>query len=481
MIITRKDSQNRPYTIQIDRRDLALYRSHKWQRHTKGLIRYAGEKKGNGCVLLHRAIMGVGPELYILHRNGDKFDCRRENLEVITFQEQRDRKRCPRKPYFNTRSRTGALVGVTIQKTVHRWANGHSSTYRQAHTQFSHQGKVYTKDFSVDVWGEHEAKRLALEWRVGKIREHGMEPNRELLDQLVEETAAAETSLYMRPPKPLKPVKIKQPKPPRQPRLILPKAPRLPKAPKLPKPPKLRLPKPSKAKQPTSKRFRRPKVTRTADSFAAEGTYTPTITDLPDGIVAVEHKTRQSHERAELLLDARDLHVYQLRVWQINSDGILVSGFARDQIRLHRLIAGVAPGERVTFRNGNTFDLRRANLEVSGMCRNFVGLTAHGVYPSYKGKGDNRVVRGVRAASVLPGQGKAYREFSFEKYGEADARRRAYTFRVESLQAMGQPIPADLAGELERVTAYSDHGNRSVSKQSANFFRLMSVGGALTK
>ena len=150
MKITRTDKQKRPYDIQLDRCDLALYRRHKWQRHTKGMIRYEGGRKGQGSVLLHREIMGVGPELYVLHRNGDKFDCRRENLEVITFQEQRDRKRVPRKPYFNRRSRTGALVGVTIQKHVHRWTNGNTSTYHCANSCFSHQRQVFTKRFSVE-------------------------------------------------------------------------------------------------------------------------------------------------------------------------------------------------------------------------------------------------------------------------------------------------------------------------------------------
>ncbi len=168
MKITRHNGKHQPYTFLIDRCDLALYHRYKWQRHTKGLIRYTGEKKGKGCVLLHREIMGVGPELYVLHRNGDKFDCRRENLEIITFQEQRDRRRVPRRPYFNTRSRTGAVAGVTIQKHVHCWANGKTSTYHCASACFSHQRKVFTKRFSVEVWGEHEAKRRAWEWRVGK-------------------------------------------------------------------------------------------------------------------------------------------------------------------------------------------------------------------------------------------------------------------------------------------------------------------------
>ena len=93
---TKRDGGS--FGVLLDAQDVPLYQRHGWQRHDKGSIRYAGASKGKGSVLLHREIMGVGPELYVLFRNGNKFDCRRENLEVITFQEQRDRKRCPRKP-----------------------------------------------------------------------------------------------------------------------------------------------------------------------------------------------------------------------------------------------------------------------------------------------------------------------------------------------------------------------------------------------
>ena len=211
-----------------------------------------------------------------------------------------------------------------------------------------------------------------------------------------------------------------------------------------------------------------------------------TIIDLLDGIVSVEHHTLRGGKYAELLLDATDLHFYEQRVWQITGDGLLVSGLGRDQIRLHRLIVGAVPGERVVFRNGNTFDFRRDNLALGGICRNAFGRTAHGVYPFYKGKGADRWQWGVRTVAILPGLGKArerraYRMFSFEKYGEQEANRRAYTFRIEALRACGQTVDPDLIAELERITASNDHGNRPVSKQSANFFRLMSVGGALTK
>ena len=267
-----------------------------------------------------------------------------------------------------------------------------------------------------------------------------MEPNRVLLAKLAQATTEAEANSYTRPVKLPKPVKIK---PPKAPRLKRPKVPKPPKPPKVPKPPKFKLPKASKEQPPKPRPIKKVRRQRRAvPRPQPEASPTFTITDLPDGIVAVEHHTQQSGKSASLVFDATDLQFYLQRVWQITGDGLLVSGYARDQIRLHRLIVGATPGERVVFRNGNTFDFRRENLLMGGICRNYFGLTAHGVYPFYVKRGAERVLWGVRTVVVQPGNGTArerriYRHFSFEKYGEQEAHRRAYILRIKGLHACG--------------------------------------------
>ena len=87
----------------------------------------------------------------------------------------------------------------------------------------------------------------------------------------------------------------------------------------------------------------------------------------------------------------------------INCDGMLCSGLGRDQIRLHRLIISAMPGERVNFRNGNTFDLRRENLVLGGVCRNTMGLTAPRRLPSYVKARQRARAAGSAPVVVPPG------------------------------------------------------------------------------
>ena len=188
MKITRLDGKKRPYTLLIDRRDLALYRAHRWQRHTKGLIRYTGPHKGKGSVLLHRAILDLPPDLYLVFRNGNPLDVRRANMEVITYAQQRQKKKI--NPSIRTMHR-GRPTGVSFCTQTKRKPNGKTYTYRFAQAHFCYRYKQQSKRFCIDTLGLEEAVRRALAWRVGLIRDHGMEPNAALLDMLERVTRMA--------------------------------------------------------------------------------------------------------------------------------------------------------------------------------------------------------------------------------------------------------------------------------------------------
>ena len=173
--------------------------------------------------------------------------------------------------------------------------------------------------------------------------------------------------------------------------------------------------------------------------------------DAGDGLLAITHFTLQSHQRAELIIHADDLHFYELRVWQIGRENILKSGYARNTIRLHRLIVGAAPGERVFFANGNTLDFRRENLIRSGHCRNFVGSQAPGVYPKRKTVDGELQTVGVRTFVSFSRGKKLYREFCFEKYGMQGAMLRALAWRVNTLREGGIEPSNEMLIALDRA------------------------------
>ena len=186
--ITRTTSKGETYEVVIDAHDAHLYHQHRWQRHTKGLIRYAGKKKGQGSILLHRAILKLPPDLYVVFRNGNPLDVRRANMEVITYAEQRRRKK--KNPSIRTMHQDRP-TGVSFPVKVYRWSNGQETVYRQARACFCYRYKQSSKSFSIDVLGLEEAVRRALAWRVSMIREHGLEPNGALLDMLARATRMA--------------------------------------------------------------------------------------------------------------------------------------------------------------------------------------------------------------------------------------------------------------------------------------------------
>lgn len=91
----------------VDIADYDFVRQHRW--HLGGTDRYVARSVSHNVqVLLHRELLGVGPELQVDHRNHDGFDNRRSNLRKATHSQNR----------ANHRQRRGAtgFVGVTEDK-----------------------------------------------------------------------------------------------------------------------------------------------------------------------------------------------------------------------------------------------------------------------------------------------------------------------------------------------------------------------------
>jgi len=70
----------------------------------------------------------------------------------------------------------------------------------------------------------------------------------------------------------------------------------------------------------------------------------------------------------EVLIDSRDISIYQSRVWHISDTGYVVwrgkQNGIKKTIRMHRLIIGAKDGEIVDHINRNKLDNRRSNLHI---------------------------------------------------------------------------------------------------------------------
>ena len=178
----------------------------------------------------------------------------------------------------------------------------------------------------------------------------------------------------------------------------------------------------------------------------------PVIKERKDGALEIRYERMLLHKWVKVILDPGDLPTFLRRVWNVNSNGHLESGMPPHKMRLHRMLAGVEPGVRVLFANGNRLDLRRENLVVGGRCR-AIGRMATGLYPRYKATGltkSKATINGLRTF-VRAGRVRLFREFSFDKHGMEGAAVRALQWRVHTLQAYGVEPAADLLESLNRA------------------------------
>ncbi len=70
----------------IDDEDLRRVEPYTWRIREDGYVQRTWVEEGRMChELLHRFIMGAGPDELVDHENGDRWDCRKENLRVATL------------------------------------------------------------------------------------------------------------------------------------------------------------------------------------------------------------------------------------------------------------------------------------------------------------------------------------------------------------------------------------------------------------
>lgn len=70
----------------IDDEDLSRVELHTWRIRDDGYVQRTWGEEGRMChELLHRFIMDAAEDQVVDHENGDRWDCRKENLRVATL------------------------------------------------------------------------------------------------------------------------------------------------------------------------------------------------------------------------------------------------------------------------------------------------------------------------------------------------------------------------------------------------------------
>jgi hypothetical protein len=86
----------RGYAALVDDSDYDLVRQSKWLYVGSGyagrFVTIDGKKK---LLYLHRFLLNAQPDQRIDHINGDRLDCRRENLRLVTLYQNQQNRKCP--------------------------------------------------------------------------------------------------------------------------------------------------------------------------------------------------------------------------------------------------------------------------------------------------------------------------------------------------------------------------------------------------
>jgi hypothetical protein len=90
---------------------------------------------------MHREIMNPPPDHEVIFLNGDKLDCRRENLRVVTKEEARQHHRRARSD-----SESG-IKGLTYNRRPRTWS---VNVYRNGHAK--RVGTFWTKQDALDAY-----------------------------------------------------------------------------------------------------------------------------------------------------------------------------------------------------------------------------------------------------------------------------------------------------------------------------------------
>ena len=132
----------------VDDEDYERLKGYSWQYNRKrGYAQRIAEKNGKrAAVYLHREIMQPPPGMQVDHINGDKLDNRRNNLRIVTNQQNQ----------YNSKSRKGIskYKGVSWHKTAGKWR-----AYIGVDGKFKHLG-LFTDEKEAALAYDRAAREL---------------------------------------------------------------------------------------------------------------------------------------------------------------------------------------------------------------------------------------------------------------------------------------------------------------------------------
>ena len=137
----------------IDAADVPLVSGVNWcacpSRKTFYAHRTISRRGSQRKVILHRLLMSAPPDMHVDHINGDGLDCRRENMRVVTLQQNNLNrgKRVSNKVGLKGASRLGNRYRAEIQSAGVKQYLGLFATPEEAHAAYCAASATQHREF----------------------------------------------------------------------------------------------------------------------------------------------------------------------------------------------------------------------------------------------------------------------------------------------------------------------------------------------
>jgi hypothetical protein len=141
--------------VEIDRKDLDLINKHNWWIVEYPKVKYAVTKIKGYRIPMHRMILGLkkGDGKITDHKDGNGLNNKRSNIKVVTHTVNMRNKQ-------KSKANTSGKIGV-----YYREQKQNDNHYSKWIAAIFMDGKLKTKSYLVQKYGNKTARNLACKWR----------------------------------------------------------------------------------------------------------------------------------------------------------------------------------------------------------------------------------------------------------------------------------------------------------------------------